>query len=440
MPDHFDYALPLGIERSPTELRTDAATVTHELAKLLDVDDAPDGISFGMALVDKARLLGHVRAPRTTAALRDALALLQQPAADQVDEGEGADSRRDRAFEVLHAGLATQQAVMARRQQVVAAAQQVLTRARQQLATPAAQPLDVQAQVTAAEAAVQLEQAISASEANGAEALRQAIGLLQQAITDSPNTAEQVLADSVRQYQHEIAQTAPRLWADLAELIWRFDAHIQNRLTAKSDMQVSSYQLGRALAECYWALNPDQFSGAQSWTFLLGASRGAEISRLLGRLADYMKPYSAPAITRSLMVWHDIASNPEKTDVPTSALYRQIRVWYELTALGEDPTAFIKPYSHLPHSRVTVRVIRAFWGPIALITMGAAALVALIVLLSSGTGSSIANTLLAILVATGVSAAGLSTKRFRQDLFTDLTTSAITIVPSSPPTRSSSRM
>lgn len=56
---------------------------------------------------------------------------------------------------------------------------------------------------------------------------------------------------------------------------------------------------------------------------------------------------------------------------------------------------------------------------------------ALIILLGSGTGSSIANTLLAILAAAGVSAAGVSAKRFRQDLFTDLTTNAITIVPSS---------
>lgn len=99
----------------------------------------------------------------------------------------------------------------------------------------------------------------------------------------------------------------------------------------------------------------------------------------------------------------------------------------------------INPYAHLPYSNVTARFIRTFRIPITLITIGAGALVALIVLLGSGTGSSIANTVLAILAATGISTAGLSVKRFRQGLFTDLTTTAITIVPPSLLDRNSSR-
>ena len=88
MPHHVDYPLPLHVERSAAELRLEAASVTYELAKLLDVDDDAHGASFGSVLVGRAKLLGHVRAVWAARALREALVLLQQPAVGQDDEGQ----------------------------------------------------------------------------------------------------------------------------------------------------------------------------------------------------------------------------------------------------------------------------------------------------------------------------------------------------------------
>jgi hypothetical protein len=56
----------------------------------------------------------------------------------------------------------------------------------------------------------------------------------------------------------------------LEDLIFRFDAHIQDTLAADSDTVGSAYQLGRALAECYWALDPGDPDSWASWSFLLG--------------------------------------------------------------------------------------------------------------------------------------------------------------------------
>jgi len=45
-------------------------------------------------------------------------------------------------------------------------------------------------------------------------------------------------------------------WDALQELIFKFDEHIQDTLASGSDTVACGYQLGRALAESYWALAP----------------------------------------------------------------------------------------------------------------------------------------------------------------------------------------
>ena len=72
-----------------------------------------------------------------------------------------------------------------------------------------------------------------------------------------------------------------------------------------SDTQACGYQLGRGLAECYWALDPGSAEGWDSWTFLFDQARCGELSRLAGRLSGYMQPFGAPAITGSLEVWKE---------------------------------------------------------------------------------------------------------------------------------------
>src|SRR5215831_10933893 len=54
-------------------------------------------------------------------------------------------------------------------------------------------------------------------------------------------------------------------------------------LTAESDLRAAAYQLGRGLAEMYWALDPDAACDPlmpECWTFLLGAHRCEELTRL----------------------------------------------------------------------------------------------------------------------------------------------------------------
>jgi hypothetical protein len=406
MPDAVDHPLPLRIERGKTELRIEIQSVVAELAQKLHVDDAPDGTSFSAALGDKAKLLAHVRAHKAADALQQALGILRQ-----LDATDTTESAR----QVLAVGLVAQQAVIARRKQSLAAAQFA----------------------RAPEAAVHLEQASCAGEEAGQAALEHVVEALEQ----GPEAA----AEAITQRQEQLEAAARQPWADLAELIWQFDAHIQDRLAALSETQAIGYQLGRGLADTYWALDTTKPSGSASWSFLLGERRCAELSRLTGRLAAYMGEYTAPAIAGSLEVWKAVVSTPgwlgdvRRTD---QALYSQIRRWYELIILRQDPTTLIAPAAFIRGYRMLTRALQIFWPELVAAIVGLASLITLLVLVNVGGAAAWAKTLSGVLAAVGLSLAGLTgtlknsaqalLKRLRQDVYTDLVAVAVQTAPSPP--------
>jgi hypothetical protein len=405
MPDRADRPLPLRIERGKTELRIEIQSVVAELAQELRVDDAPDGTSFSTALGDKAKLLAHARAPKAADALRQALDSLQQAAANQQD-----------ARQVLTAGVATQQDVVARRRQTLAAKQFA----------------------RAPEATVYVEQASCAGEEAGLAALEHVIETLTQ---HGPDDA----AQAITQRLQELAAAARRPWADLAELMWQFDAHVQDRLAALSERQAIGYQLGRGLADTYWAHNPQEQHGSASWGFLLGERRCDELSRLTGRLAAYMGEYTASAIAGSLEVWKAVASTPAwlgRADQADVALYSQIRRWYELIILGQDPTTLIGPAAVMRNYRTLARALQLFWPQLVATVLGFASLVTLLVLVNTNGSAAWAKTLSGVVAAVGLSLAGLTgtlknsaqalLKRLRQDAYTDLVAIAVQTAPPPP--------
>jgi hypothetical protein len=400
MPDHVDHPLPLRIERSRTELRIEIQSVVAELAIELDVDDAPDGTSFTAALGDQTKLLAHVRAAKAAEALQQVLDLLgqQQP---------------ELARKALADGLATQRLVVAHRRQVLAAAQ--FSRA--------------------PEATVRTEQVCCTAEEAGAGALE----LLREILTEQgPPAAAQAIA----QHQKDLAAAARQPWAGLAELMWQFDAHVQDRLAALSESQAIGYQLGRGLADTYWALNPGQAQDSASWGFLLGERRCGELERLTGRLAAYMGEYTASAIAGSLEVWKAVVATPAwlgRSAQPDVALYSQIRRWYELIVLGQDPTTLIGPAAVMQNYRTLARVVQLFWPQLLATALGLASLAALLVLFNTRDAAAWAKTLSGVVAAVGLSLAGLTgtlknsaqalLKRLRQDAYTDLVALAVQTAP-----------
>ena len=341
--------------------------------------------------------------------------------------------------------------------------QQAVADAQRQQADAQHQPPEAK---SAAEATVRLEQATADGEQTGLLMLQDAITALQRAPAAQadpatagqadpatagqadPATAGQAGLATLQSGLQTITDAAHKAWEDLAKLLWQFDAHIQDKLTADAESLEVGYQLGRGLAETYWALDPAQDNGSTGWSFLLGQERCAELSRLVGRLGAYMGPYTAPAIAGTIVIWQSVAKTPEwrgAAQDAQKALYLQTRRWYELIVLEQDPTTLIQPYQLMTNYRTVVRAFRLFWFQLVATIVGLGFLVALLILLSGNSKSTLVQTLTGILAGVGLSIAGLTgtlkssaqamLTRLRQDAYTDLVTLAVQTAP--PPKKKS---
>jgi hypothetical protein len=244
------------------------------------------------------------------------------------------------------------------------------------------------------------------------------------------------------------AAAAVAAWNALAASLYELDAHAQDTLTAESDMQAAAYQLGRGLAETYWALNPDASCDPltpECWTFLLGRHRCGELSRLAGRLSGYFNPYCPPAIAGTLSLWQAAASDSGWRKNAQDHLYQQIRRWYELLILGQDPSTLIPPYALLKNWQATFHALRVLWIQLITAAISLAVVVALVALIFNGSANGLLQALLGVVGVVGLSAATVQARlktsaqgllgRFRQDAYTDLVAVAIAEAPDKPGAR-----
>jgi hypothetical protein len=242
-----------------------------------------------------------------------------------------------------------------------------------------------------------------------------------------------------------VADDPAAQWDALQELIFRFDEHIQNTLVSGADAVACGYQLGRALAEPYWALDPNLPKDAENpaaWDFLLGRERCDEMSRLVGRLSEYCHPYTAAAIAGSVQVWNHVAGDEEWRAKAYYALYLQVRRWYELVVMGQDPTTLVQPYALTRNFRMIKRALRIFWPELVTVVIAAAALSGFAVAIGEKNINSFLKSSLGFIAIAGLSIAGLTARlknqaqamvtRLRQDVYTDLVAVAITTAPLPP--------
>jgi hypothetical protein len=184
-----------------------------------------------------------------------------------------------------------------------------------------------------------------------------------------------------------------------------------------------------------------------SLLFLFGEDRRRELTRMLGRLdAPGVHALSPSAISGSLEAWGAVAASelwrkgdPEFLRV---RLYEQVRRWYQLLVLGQDPTTMVKPSAQLGSWYYLRRTLLAFLPQVVLagvavlltstffLTLTADFLVKVKPLLATGGVSAFA---IAGLMAKGQSAAQQMGVRRRQDAYTDLVCFSITAVPKCPP-------
>jgi hypothetical protein len=256
------------------------------------------------------------------------------------------------------------------------------------------------------------------------------------------------------QRRSDDSAAAATTWRQLAHLLYRWDARIQDELLSNSDSQANAYELGRALAEMYWALDPDAEAwiphdqgtalNPVSWEFLFGDDRRVDISRLLGRLARYFAPLTPAAVAGSVEIWGRVAASEEwrRAGEARKDLLEQTRNWYSLLVADLDPQTMLKPYAGLRSWRIFKKAFRTFGLEMVTGTLGIAAIISLVLLLAYAPHQPALKAAAAVLGFLGVTGAGLQTRlkattqsmaaRLSVDLSTELVAEQITVTPPAP--------
>jgi hypothetical protein len=225
-------------------------------------------------------------------------------------------------------------------------------------------------------------------------------------------------------------------WKKFANLLYKWDAYIQDR-TAAVPMQRAAYQLGRGLADTYWALDPaTTHHGWRSLGFLLGKKRCEFLKREMVRISAYVDPHTPYAVIASLSDWQRFtddyvagaekeAKNGREGENDTQRrrlredLYNQGLIWRDLIRGDRSPHDLIDEQSEpveetRPEAlngkrdrfQLLLAVLRHFWAQLLIGAAGVAALCVAAALLAAGAGGP-AAAVVAILGGVNITAAGL---------------------------------
>ena len=258
--------------------------------------------------------------------------------------------------------------------------------------------------------------------------------------------------DLDRAHHGQGTTTSAEAWDRVAEIIYLWDAALQDVLAGHSIDHGRAYELGRALAETYWALDPDASISEDagpprpdSWAFLFGAERVEVIDQRARSLAPHFHPVTAPVVSATVHAWAAVVAlgelqKPKIGASASDALLRQISYWHELVVVGVDPETLLKPYASLRFTKITRRVLWSFATEVAFGTVGLAGLIGLAVLVFKVQGIPGWKTLAGVAGVLGVTIGGVQAalkngaqsllRRLRADVYTDLVTAETTELPS----------
>ena len=249
-----------------------------------------------------------------------------------------------------------------------------------------------------------------------------------------------------------------RSWAEVSQYFFDLDARIQDSLAWRNEDAANGYLLARGLCECYWGLGPegswveDGKPSSVSLAFLFGPDRRRELTRMLGRLpTTQMHALSAAAISGSIEAWGHVAEDPAWSQVPElrERLYEQIRLWYQLLVLDQDPTTLVKPYAKLNSPHGFLRFMRLYRLQIII---GIIAVCLLTVFLANRDQAThewipslagvlgFAGAIVTTVMTRAKNTAQKLATRMRQDAYTDLVAVAVTSVPPYPGGKTESKI
>jgi len=259
----------------------------------------------------------------------------------------------------------------------------------------------------------------------------------------------------VRPDAHAAGSEVARAWEDAAEAIYYWDEQIQDGLGVSAEL-LAAYQLGRGLAEAFWALDPDApepetkptvTSTASpphpgSWEFLLGPRRQQMLGAYLGLLEGAFAPLTGSAVRGPLMSWCALVADRQvrnRSETALLALRGQLHNWRDVLLGARDPISFAKGFGLKLALRQALRVAQTLpletflgLGGIALLALAGYALGSD----TTKTGTAVAASVVGFF---GVTGAGLLTRakaqalvlsvHLREAFYRDIVEAQATVLP-----------
>jgi hypothetical protein len=246
-----------------------------------------------------------------------------------------------------------------------------------------------------------------------------------------------------------------KAWEKAAAAIYYWDAAIQDGLGVAADLH-AAYQLGRGLAEAFWALNPDVPAPATkptlestasppepgSWEFLFGPRRKFMFGAYLALLEGALTPLSGPAVQGPLGRWCSLVADGQVRDRPQDALEalrRQLQNWRDVLLGTRDPASFAKGFGIRLALKQAVTVVKTLPLETALGIGGIALLGVAGYFLGANTQNRGTAILASVLGFFGVTGAGLLARakaqaavlsvRLREAFYQDIVEAQATVLP-----------
>jgi hypothetical protein len=202
-------------------------------------------------------------------------------------------------------------------------------------------------------------------------------------------------------------------WEQLTAAFYSWDSAIQDNLVLRPRL-AAAYQLGRGLAETYWELDPSivEPGDPRGWTEVLGARRAGLLTRLVGRLSDYLDPLVVAVVGHSLDGWVHVAAEPIWRSQPDARLklFQQGLIWGDLVRGDRRAEDLAVERGKLASLGVVVPVIRAFYVQIVIGLIAVSGLVIGASRLAADAGNTRHNVVVGLLGSLGVTATTLYTR------------------------------
>jgi hypothetical protein len=259
----------------------------------------------------------------------------------------------------------------------------------------------------------------------------------------------------VRPDASEPGSDVAKAWEAAAEAIYYWDEQIQDGLGVSAEL-LAAYQLGRGLAEAFWALDPDApepdakptLASTQSpphpgsWEFLLGPRREQMLGACLGLLEGAFAPLTGSAVRGPLGNWCALVANKgvrNRSEDALVALRGQLHNWRDVLLGSRDPISFAKHFG----LRIAFRQARRVAQTLPLETFLALGGIALLAAAGYALGSDTTRTGTAVAASVvgffGVTGAGLLARakaqaavlsvHLREAFYRDIVEAQATVLP-----------